>query len=64
MGPSELLEHVVAVFERLEIPYLVTGSTGILMTSGTDVDRTYIERWAQQLGLGEIWEAIEKRLRS
>lgn len=33
------------------------------MTTGADVDRLYIERWAQQLGLGEIWEAVEKRLR-
>jgi len=96
MGPSKLLEHVVAVFERLGIPYLVTAEnfeadfaapedviikkmeyyreggsekhlrdiTGILMTTGDDVDRLYIERWAQQLGLGDIWEAIEKRLRS
>jgi len=38
--------------------------TGILLTTGADVDRLYIERWVQQLGLGEIWETIEKRLRS
>ena len=132
MGPSELLEHVVAVFEGLGKPYLVTGSvaamaygeprltndidivagiteqhlpgllaafpaenfeadfaapedaiikkmehyreggsekhlrdtTGIPLTSGAEVDRAYIGNWARQLGLGEIWEAIEKRLRS
>jgi len=76
MGPSELLEHVVAVFERLGIPCLVTGSvaamaygeprltTGILLTTGAEVDRPYIGQWAQQLGLTEIWEAIEKKLRS
>lgn len=38
--------------------------TGILMTTGADVDRPYIARWAHQLGLVEIWEAIEKRLSS
>ncbi|MHB8893744.1 MAG: nucleotidyltransferase family protein [Candidatus Geothermincolia bacterium] len=38
--------------------------TGILLTSASDVDRPYIEHWAQQLGLSEIWEAIEKRLRT
>lgn len=30
MGPSELLEHVVSVFERLGIPYLVTGSVAAM----------------------------------
>lgn len=38
--------------------------TGILVTSGDDVDRSYIVGWVQQLGLSEIWEAIERRLRS
>jgi len=37
--------------------------TGILLTSGADVDRVYIAEWARRLGLTEIWEAIEKRLR-
>lgn len=36
--------------------------TGILVTTGADVDRAYIERWAQLLGLDEIWQAILKRL--
>ena len=37
--------------------------TGILVTSGAEVDRSYIVHWAEQLGLVEIWDAIEKRLR-
>lgn len=36
--------------------------TGILITSGDDVDREYILRWAENLGLLKIWAAIEKRL--
>ena len=30
MGPHELLEKVVAVFERLGVPYLVTGSVAAM----------------------------------
>ena len=36
--------------------------TGILMVSGEEVDRTYIERWTGELGLTEIWESILARL--
>jgi len=71
MGPSELLEHVVAVpvWRRLFPPMNTTcmhlrDITGLLLTAGADVDRPYIARWAEQPGLGEIWETIVKRLRS
>jgi hypothetical protein len=36
--------------------------TGVLRTSGTDIDREYIERWAASLGLLDIWHAILERL--
>ncbi len=36
--------------------------TGILKVSGDKVDRAYIERWAVELGLEDIWRAILKRL--
>jgi hypothetical protein len=36
--------------------------TGIIKVSGADVDRQYIEGWAKQLGLTDVWEAILKRL--
>lgn len=36
--------------------------TGILRVSGDDVDRTYVTKWSQQLGLMEIWRAILRRL--
>ncbi len=36
--------------------------TGILKISGDEVDRQYIEGWAQRLGLTDVWEAILKRL--
>ena len=37
--------------------------TGILKISGDIVDRDYISAWAERLGLTEIWEAIQKRLK-
>jgi hypothetical protein len=32
--------------------------TGVLKTSGTEIDTAYIDRWATTLGLTEIWQAI------
>ena len=36
--------------------------TGMLVTSGAEIDREYVERWAVTLGLSEIWLAILARL--
>lgn len=36
--------------------------TGVLKTSGADIDKEYIERWAAALGLLEIWQAIVQKL--
>lgn len=36
--------------------------TGILKISGNEVDMNYISDWAKQLGLTEIWEAIQRRM--
>lgn len=36
--------------------------TGILRISRDEVDRQYIARWAERLGVTEIWEAILRRL--
>ena len=37
--------------------------TGVLKTSGSEIDRAYIDRWATTLGLTGIWQAILDRLR-
>ena len=37
--------------------------TGVLKTSGSEIDRAYIDRWATTLGLTEIWQAILDRMR-
>lgn len=36
--------------------------TGILKVSGDQVDRAYVARWAAELGVMDIWQAILKRL--
>ena len=38
--------------------------TGVLKTSGKEIDTAYIERWAHTLNLMEIWEAILERMKS
>ena len=35
--------------------------TGILKVSGDQVDRGYVSRWAEQMGLGSIWQAVLAR---
>ena len=37
--------------------------TGVLKTSGNEIDTAYIDRWADTLGLTEIWQAILDRMR-
>jgi hypothetical protein len=37
--------------------------TGVLRTSGSEIDTAYIDRWAATLGLTEIWQAILNRIR-
>ena len=37
--------------------------TGVLKTSGSEIDTVYIEQWAATLGLTEIWQAIVERMR-
>lgn len=37
--------------------------TGVLKTSGSEIDTAYIDRWATTLGLAEIWQAIVDRMR-
>ena len=37
--------------------------TGILKVSGQELDHPYIDHWARRLGLVEIWNAIQERLR-
>ncbi|MGH7390747.1 MAG: hypothetical protein ACREM3_15005 [Candidatus Rokuibacteriota bacterium] len=35
---------------------------GIVRVSGSDVDREYIDEWARRLDVGDIWDAICRRL--
>ena len=36
--------------------------TGILKISGHELDREYISKWAGDLGLREIWKAVQRRV--
>ena len=37
--------------------------TGVLKTSGSEIDTAYIDRWATTLGLAEMWQAIRDKMR-
>ena len=36
----------------------------VLRTSGDEIDTAYIDRWADTLGLTDVWRAILERLRT
>ena len=73
MTQADLLYHVVDTFEELGINYMISGReggserhlrdiAGIMRISGSEVDPGYIEEWARRLDLGDIWDAIQRRL--
>jgi hypothetical protein len=35
---------------------------GVLKTSGEKIDMAYISRWAGEMGLADIWTAIQERV--
>jgi len=35
--------------------------TGILRISGDQVDRSYVDHWAERLGVESIWHAVQRR---
>lgn len=37
--------------------------TGILKISGDIIDYSYISEWVKRLGLTDIWNAVQKRLK-
>ena len=36
--------------------------TGVLRICGEKIDRSYIKKWAERLGLEDIWQMILERL--
>lgn len=73
-GPLELVAYVAAVLDDLGVPYAVGGSisdrqwrdvVGILRTVGTELDREYLERTAELVGLTSLlataWTEVEGR---
>lgn len=35
---------------------------GVLKISGEQLDRAYLDTWAQRMGLEEIWQALLRRV--
>jgi len=36
--------------------------SGMLKVSGDQIDRSYVVRWAEELGVTEVWQAVLRRL--
>jgi len=72
----DLLRHLVAVLERLDVPYMLVGSLAsaaygeprmtqdidVVVDPGEQQVGSYVTRWADAMGLADIWKAILVRL--
>lgn len=61
-APDDLIIHKMGSYNESGIETPLRDITGIMKVSGEEVDRAYVERWAKELGLMEIWQAIVRRL--
>ena len=66
MEPSELLRHLVSVLILKKLQFFREGGSekhlrdvaGIIKISGDILDRAYLDAWARELGLEEIWARV------
>ena len=63
-APEDIIISKMAYYRQGGIDKHLRDITGIMKVSGDQVDTAYVERWAKELDLMEIWEAILRRLSS
>jgi predicted nucleotidyltransferase len=61
-SPEDVIVSKMAYYREGGSEKHLRDITGILKVSGEIVDRAYVARWAETLGLTEIWTAILRRL--
>ena len=61
-APEDIIISKMAYYRQGGSDKHLRDITGIMKVSGDQVDTAYVERWAKELDLMEIWEAILRRL--
>ena len=61
-APDDIIISKMAYYREGGSEKHLRDIAGIMKVSGDAVDRAYVSRWAGQLGLSEIWQAILRRL--
>ena len=62
-SPEDVILAKMSFYQEGESDKHLRDITGILRITGGNVDRDYIQDWAQRLGLIEIWQMILERLK-
>jgi hypothetical protein len=62
-SPEDVIIKKMEFYKEGESEKHLRDITGILKISGDIIDYNYINRWADALGLREIWDAVLKRIR-
>ncbi len=62
VSPEDLIISKMAYYRQGGSEKHLRDITGIMKVSGDQVDTAYVERWAKELGLTKIWQAILRRL--
>lgn len=61
-SPEDVIIKKMEYYKEGESEKHLRDVAGILKVSGEEIDRAYIDHWAQRLDLVEIWDAIQRRL--
>ncbi len=59
--PEDVILYKMIYFREGGAERHLRDIAGMLRISGPDIDTAYIDGWARELGLTEIWEAVRRR---
>ena len=60
--PEDIILSKMQYFEEGGSEKHLRDITGMLKVSGDKIDREYVQKWAKEMGLTEVWEAVLRRI--
>jgi hypothetical protein len=60
--PEDIILSKLRYYQQGESEKHLRDIAGILRVSGDEVDRAYIDQWANELEVNEIWQAVQRRV--
>ena len=61
-APEDIIIKKMEFYQKGSSEKHLRDITGILKISGPEIDYAYITEWSKNLGLTEIWAAVQKRM--